>query len=496
MISVRSNAPFFVVLLLLVPALCGFAQSARSAQTSSVLSQSTAQPGQPVHLTAAQDRERMLDLLGIPDAQMRPVPVPNAKAPNAANYDEAKANIYGAPPDPLRLNNGKRITNAKQWWRQRRPQIVSDFEREILGHAPAHLPAVVWQVVSTSEEKYGGVDAITKRLIGHVDNSADSLISVRIDLLLTTPAKATGPVPVIMELAFAKDFERALARPLPAPLPEGTPGHWDVDGRLVLQRGWGFAVLSPTSFQADDGARLTQGIIGLMNHGHPRALDDWGTLRAWAWGASRALDYFDSDPAVDAKQVGLEGHSRFGKAVLVTMAYDPRFAICYSSSSGEGGAKLYRHKFGEQLPNLASTSLYHWFAGNFLRYGGPLTPRDLPVDAHELIALAAPRPVFIGGGSATGDGYADPGGDAWADPRGMFLAEVAAGPVYRVLGAKDLGTTEFPPMSTALVSGELAFRQHPYGHTPAPNWPAFLDYASHYLHAPPFPAVLAHRSRQ
>lgn len=426
----------------------------------------------------------MLHVLGLTDAQMRPAPVPDAKAANAANYDEAKANVFGPPPDPLRMYNGKRITTTEEWWSQRRPEIVADFEREILGRAPARLPSVEWQVVSIEKEDYGGVPAITKRLIGHVDNSADPAIPVDIQLILTTPAQAPGPVPVIMELAFAKDFAAALKRPLPPPPAPGAPGHWDVDGRLVLQRGWGFAVLSPTSFQADDGDGLTEGIIGLMNHGQPRAPGDWGALRAWAWGASRALDYFQTDPAVDAKQVGLEGHSRFGKAVLVAMAYDPRFAICYSSSSGEGGAKLYRHQFGEQIENMTSVSLYHWFAGNMLRYGATLTPRDLPVDAHELIALAAPRPVFIGGGATVGDGYANRDGDAWADPRGMFLAEVAAGPVYRLLGVKDLGTANFPPVQTALVTGELAFREHPYGHTPAPNWPAFLDYASRYLHAP------------
>ncbi|MGA8043570.1 MAG: acetylxylan esterase, partial [Terracidiphilus sp.] len=245
--------------------------------------------------------------------------------------------------------------------------------------------------------------------------------------------------------------------------------------------GWGFAVLLPTSVQADNGAGLTAGIIGLMNRGQPRKPDDWGALRAWAWGASRALDYLATDKAVDARRVGLVGHSRFGKAALVAMAYDPRFAIAYISSSGEGGAKLYRHIFGEQITNLASATEYHWMAGNFLKYAGPLTPGDLPVDNHELIALCAPRPVFIGGGASVGDGYADPRGDAWADSRGMFLAEGSAGPVYRLLGHEGLGTTEFPPMGTALTAGDLAFRQHAYGHTPAPNWPVFLEYASRYL---------------
>ena len=448
-------------------------------------------PGDPVHLTAAQDRARLLALVGLKDSDMRNPPVPDAKVPNAANYDEAKANIYPDIPDPLRMHNGKIITTESDWWSQRRPEIVADFERDILGRAPANLPKVSWQVLSTTTEKYGDVDAITKRIVGIVDNSIDPDINVTIDLVLTVPAKAAGPVPVILELAFARDYFQALQRPLPEPHPPGTPGQWGIDGRDALARGWGFAVINPAGFQADDGAGLTQGIIGLMNKGQPRGLHDWGTLRAWAWGASRALDYLETESSVDAHQVGVEGHSRFGKAALVTMAYDPRFAICYSSSSGEGGAKLYRHIYGEQMSNLASASLYHWFAGNFLRYGGPLTPDKLPIDNHELIALSAPRPVFIGGGASTGDGYADKNGDAWADPHGMFLAEVAAGPVYRLLGAKDLGTTQFPPAETALVTGELAFRQHQYGHTPAPNWPAFLDYASHYLHAPTPAPVLA-----
>jgi hypothetical protein len=283
-----------------------------------------------------------------------------------------------------------------------------------------------------------------------------------------------------MELAFAKDFELATSGPLDRYV--ATP--WGVDGRLAVQRGWGFAILNPVSYQKDDGAGLTEGIIGWDNHGEPRKLDDWGVLKAWAWGAGEAFKYLETDKAVDAKQVGLAGHSRFGKAVLVTMAYNPKFAIGYISSSGEGGAKLYRHIYGEQIPNVAGASLYHWFDGNFLRYAGPLNAGDLPVDNHELIALCAPRPLLIGGGADTGDGYANPRGDAWADPRGMFLAEVAAGPVYRLVGAKDLGTTKFPPVGTALMNGDLAFRQHDGGHTPAPNWPYFLEFASRYLHAP------------
>jgi len=447
----------------------------------------------PVHLTAEQDRERLLRLLGLSDAQMRRAPATDPKAPNAANYDESKAKAHRKLPNPLVLDNGKRVTTPGQWWNERRPEIVADYEREILGRAPAEVPSVKWEVVSKTPESWRGIDVITKRLVGHVDNSSYPQVSVNIEMVLFTPAHAAGPVPVLMELAFAKDYERALARPFVEPPAPGTPGHWGVDGHEALARGWGFAVLNPVSIQADDGAGLTEGIIGLMNKGQPRSLDDWGALRAWAWGASRGLDYLASDAAVNAHEVGLVGHSRFGKAVLVTMAYDPRFVIAYSSSSGEGGAKLYRHIYGETMANVTSASLYHWFCGNFLRYGGPKTAADLPVDNHELIALVAPRPLFIGGGSNNGDGYAEPGGDAWADPRGMFLAEVAAGPVYKLLGGKGLGTTQFPPVGTTIDAGDLAWRQHQFGHTPAPNWPAFLDFASHFLHAPPHPQVLAAR---
>ncbi len=440
--------------------------------------------GPAAHLTAAQDRERMLDLLGISESKMRPLASSDAKAPNSANYDESKANRYGNLPDPLTSATGGKVTTPLKWWLDRRPEIVDDFNHAILGEAPRNLPKVTWEIVSSKQETVGEVPVVIRRLNGHVDNSYDPQISVTIDALLTTPAHAPGPVPVIIELAFAKDYAAALAGTMPSAWGGATTDGSAPWQQQVLARGWGYAILSPTSFQADDGAGLTEGIIGLMSKGQPRQPGDWGTLRAWSWGASRFLDYLESDPTVDARQVGLMGHSRFGKTALVAMAYDRRFAIVYSSSSGEGGAKLYRHDFGEPIENAASATEYHWFDGNFLRYAGPLTPADLPVDNHELIALCAPRPVFIGAGASIGDGYADPRGDAWADARGMFLAEVAAGPVYLLLGKQGLGTDELPPVGTALISGDLGFRQHSGGHTPAPNWPAFLEFASHYLHAP------------
>jgi hypothetical protein len=172
--------------------------------------------------------------------------------------------------------------------------------------------------------------------------------------------------------------------------------------------------------------------------------------------------------------VGIEGLSRYGKAALVAMAYDSRFAIGFIASSGEAAAKILRRKFGEQVENLAATGEYHWMAGNFLKYAGPLTPNDLSVDAHELIALCAPRPVFISAGSLKVQG-------GWIDAKGMFLGAVAAGPVYKLLGKKDLGTREFPPIGTPLIDGEIAFRQHTGGHTAGPNWPTFPEFAGLYM---------------
>jgi hypothetical protein len=401
-----------------------------------------------------------------------------------ANFDEAKAAVYPDLPDPLREKSGKPVNSANEWWRVRRPDIVEDFDREVLGRTPANLPRVTWVVVSSVAESVGGVPVLTKHLAGHVDNSSYPQIAVTIDATLTTPAHAPGPVPVIMEIAFGPEFLAATVKSLPEMQPGGPGNGGPTWQEQLIRKGWGYAILSPTSFQADDGAGLTEGIIGLVNKGQPRGVEDWGGLKAWAWGASRLLDYLETDKSVDAHQVGLEGHSRFGKTALVAMAYDPRFAILYASSSGEGGAKLYRHLYGEPLSHLMNDRLYQWMAPSLMKYAGPLTPADLPVDNHELIALCAPRPVFVGAGLSTPNGPGKPRGDGWADPKGMFLAEVAAGPVYRLLGAKDLGTAEFPPIGSGLIAGDLAFRQHPFGHTPAPNWPAFLEFAGRYLHAP------------
>ena len=271
----------------------------------------------------------MMELLQI--KSLRPGANPNdAKAPNAVNYDESKANPYPSLPDALLLKNGRRVTSARAWWSQRRPEIVADFDREVYGRVHRNAPKVKWEVASTTNEKTGEVPVIVKKLVGRADNSSYPAISVDIQLTLTTPANAVGPVPVIMEFGFV--FPPGF-RPSPGFTPPPGPT-WQ---EQLLAKGWGYAILIPNSYQADNGAGLTSGIIGLSNKGQPRQPDDWGALRAWAWGASRALDYFETDKSVDARHVGIEGLSRYGKAALVTMAYDQRFAIGFIGSSGGGG---------------------------------------------------------------------------------------------------------------------------------------------------------------
>jgi hypothetical protein len=308
---------------------------------------------------------------------------------------------------------------------------------------------------------------MTRRLVGKVDNSKAPWIKVEMALRVVTPVSAKGKVPVMLAFGFPENF-RFPGRGPPPPEASAWMGQ-------LLERGWGYAVVVPMTIQADNGAGLTDGIIGLANRGKPRKPDEWGALRAWAWGASRALDYLEADPAVDASRIGIEGLSRYGKAALVTMAYDPRFAIGFIGSSGEGGAKLHRRDFGERVENLAGTGEYHWMAGNFIKYAGPLGWNDMPVDQHELIALVAPRPLFIGAGNYDQDG--------WVDPRGSFLAAAGAEPVYRLLGRSGLGTVEYPGINQSVVGGDIGFRQHDGGHTSAPNWPTFIDFAERQLGA-------------
>ncbi len=472
--------------------------------------------------TAQQDQAQMMQQLGI--KKLRPGPSGNASAPNHANYDETIANPCPLLPDALVTKKGKKVTTAEQWWQQRRPEIVEDFETEMYGRIPSKTPKVTWTAKITDYEFVGRIPVIAKQLVGHVDNSEYPLINVNINMVLVLPLNVKGPVPVLIMFGFPSlpsptqpnpaDMEKINATfkemmiqqnpemkaifdrypayspvtRLPgtnffAPAPAGDLSPTE----QLLAAGWGYCVIEPNSIQADNGAGLTRGIIGLVNKGQPRKPDDWGSLRAWGWGASRALDYFETDTLINTKRVGIEGVSRYGKAALVTMAFDQRFAIVLIGSSGKGGATLQRRIFGEAVESLAGSGEYHWMSGNYLKYAtaessfGSKTGCDLPVDSHELLALCAPRPVFVS------YGIPEKGDSKWLDQMGSYKATIAAGTVFKLLGVKDLGvsndynTEQMPPVLTGLLDGELAWRQHDGGHTDAPNFKFFIPWANRVL---------------
>jgi hypothetical protein len=416
------------------------------------------------------DHQNMMDQLGI--KMLRP----GANSKDQAIYDETTANRYKESlPDVLTMNDGTKVMQASQW-PKRRAEILEDFAREVYGRIPNNVPKVAWEVTATTEAKSGDTPTVSKTLVGHVDNSANPQITVNIQASFTVPAGATQPVPLMLAFGFGGRGFR--------PPAAGTP--WT---QQAVEHGWGYGTIIPVSIQPDNN-QLRSGIIGLTNKGQPRKPDDWGALRAWGWGVSRLIDYFESHPdsKVDPTKIGIEGVSRYGKAALVTEAFDERIAVGLIASSGEGGAKLHRHIFGEAVENLSGGE-YYWMAGNFMKYGaaeatfGAKTAADLPVDSHELIALCAPRPCFIS------HGIVERGDAKWIDAHGSFMAGVLAGPVYRLLGKQDFGTpgdylTDPMPSVKTLIGGELAWRQHEGGHDVTPNWPAFFDWVGNYIKAP------------
>jgi hypothetical protein len=463
-----------------------FVAPLRAQQTTSTVPASTASSASSAadakEWTTADDHKQMMQQLGI--TALRPGPSGNEQAPNHANYDESKANPFPHLPPLLTLKNGQRVTTPRLWAR-RRAEIVEDFEREVIGRVPKNAPRVTWSVTATDTGTIGRRRVIGMQLTGHADNTAYPAISVDIPLTVVLPAGA---------------------RPGFTP-PPPAPGSDAPATEQLITDGWGFVFLNPTSVQADNGAGLTKGIIGLANKGQPRKPEDWGALRAWAWGASRALDYLETNRAVNARAVGVEGVSRYGKAALVAMAFDPRFAMVLIGSSGEGGAKLHRRNFGEAVESLTGSGEYHWMAGNFLKYGaaeatfGSKNAGDLPVDAHELIALCAPRLTFVS------YGVPEKGDAKWLDQQGSYMAAVAAQPAFRLLGAKTLGVSDdymnerMPPVNSGLLDGQLAWRQHDGGHTDAPNWKYFLSWADYFLGrrytpAPPVPVPPAQPAAQ
>jgi hypothetical protein len=392
-------------------------------------------------------------------------PVHRAKSGHLTNYDESKAGGYTLP-DPLKLQNGQPVRDAETWYKIRRPEILKLYGDEIYGNVPAQAPEVTWEVVGTNASAMDWL-ASEKELAFHVrGGSGATVFHVRV----LYPAGHTERVPALLHLVFS-DPARLSTATEPATTPRFQYNELSAV-KDILRRGYAYATVHYTEIEGDLASNNLTKVRALAlapGQAAPRS-DEWGTISAWAWGLSRVLDYFETDPAVDATRVAVVGHSRLGKTALWAGASDPRFALVFSSCAGEMGSALARRDYGEVVDDMAEN--FPWqFAGNFQKYDGH--GNDLPVDAHLLIALNAPRPVFITGGTQ----------DQWADPRGEYLAVIAAGPVYRLLGARDLGTEIYPPpIDTPLITGDLGFHYHTGGHImSASDWKAFLDFADAHL---------------
>jgi hypothetical protein len=372
---------------------------------------------------------------------------------HVSNYDESKVGRYTLP-DPLVFADGSPVKDAESWRRRRRPEILRLYQQEIYGRIPANTPKVAWRVVETDPQAREGA-ALMKRVEGAMGEGADA---PRIPLTLYTPSKASGRVPIILLVNFGG------GPPPPGPNPPRVFPSDPPVAAEILARGWGYAYVRYQDIQPDRANAWREGVIGrtLAAGAAQPAEEEWGTIGAWSWGVSRAIDYLQSDPSVDPKRIAIQGHSRLGKTVLWASALDERVAGVFSSCAGEMGSALARRDWGETVDDMAQN--FPWqFAGAFQKWPGRWN--EMPVDAHMLIALSAPRPVFISGGTT----------DQWADPVGEFLATVAAGPVYRLLGRQDLGATTLPPLDTPLTNGDLGWHYHTGGHTATPeDWKAFL----------------------
>jgi hypothetical protein len=409
--------------------------------------------------------------IGRADPKGNPVRLARATG-HVSNYSEEKVRPYSLP-DPLVMANGDRVTNAEQWFKARRPEILKLYRDEIYGRIPTNAPRVTWEVAETDKSARGG-SAVMRRVVGKMGDKPDG---PRMNMTVHTPAGTSGPVPVLINLTFGfaprgpAAGKAALKKAEPAkPAAAKGLGGFDPLGE-ALGRGWGYASLNYSDIQPDRADLWTEGVIGLtLKEGQTRpAPDEWGTISAWAWGISRAIDFLQADPSFDPKRIAITGASRLGKTVLWAGAQDERVAAVFAVVPGEMGASLIRRDWGETLDDMAQN--FPWqFSGNLQKWAGKWD--ELPVDQHMLIALCAPRPVYVNGGL----------GDQWSDPKGEFLALVAAGPVYRLLGAKDLGVSELPPLDKPVAEGDLAFHYHSAGHTAVPaDWKTFLDFAErHY----------------
>jgi hypothetical protein len=408
-----------------------------------------------------------------------PKPSPNVVAGIPVNYDEAKVGTYSLP-DPLKLNSGKPVRDARTWYSKRRPEIVEMFETQQYGRAPGRPPGESFEVIDKGTPALHG-KAIRKQVTIYLtkDKTGPS-----IDLLIYLPTAATKPVPMFFSINFdvvQNAVDDLGIKPETAwnpktntrTAPPAGRGFGRIDTEALLDAGFGVATYYYGDVDPDYLDGFSNGIRALyLKPGQKeRASDDWGSIAAWAWGMSRVEDYFETDKSIDARRVAIHGVSRLGKTVMWAGAHDQRFAAVIASCSGEGGAALSHRNYGETIAHLTAPTRYPYqFAANYAKYGG--FPDKAPMDANLLVALIAPRPLLLQTGST----------DNWSDPKGEFLAAVAAGPVYKLLGKKDLGTDVWPNARQPIFHG-LSYYMHEGGHGMVPSdWSIYIEFLKKSLH--------------
>ncbi|HEY5314605.1 MAG TPA: acetylxylan esterase [Pirellulales bacterium] len=405
-----------------------------------------------------------------------------------SNYDEARVPKYELP-DALLTQSGQRVSDASTWQNVRRPELLRLFEENEYGRTPDISTRPTFKLRSTDPQALNG-RATRKQVTVYLTGSPDG---PSMELLLYVPNGASAPVPAFLGLNFggnqavANDPDIAISDRWMRKNPKAgvvvdnrateasrgsAASRWQVE--KVIGHGYALATVYYGDLEPDFAEGWKQGVRAALSPQGASTVfapDAWGAIGAWAWGLSRALDYLEQDPGIDARHVALIGHSRLGKTALWAGAQDPRFAIVISNDSGEGGAALARRQFGERIENLV-TSFPHWFCLNYRRYAGH--EDQLPIDQHELIALIAPRPVYVA--SATED--------RWADPRGEFLSALAADPVYRLFGLVGLGVDQMPPPDHPvgdLIGYHLRTGKHD---VTAYDWDQYLRFADrHFKHA-------------